>query len=139
MLHIKDIKPRYTQVLTTGDKYDEDMKSGGVIVAYKDSLKLYQKVIAVGNMVKDIEPGDTVMLDYSAYEVKRYDKNSIQNDLDNNKTIRLELPWVTMDDESGNPQSYLLMDDRDIKFKCSVEETNESIIVPDTPKLILNN
>lgn len=139
MLHIKDIKPRYTQVLTTGDKYDEDMKSGGVIVAYKDSLKLYQKVIAVGNMVKDIEPGDTVMLDYSAYEVKRYDKNSLQNDLDNNKTIRLELPWVTMDDESGNPQSYLLMDDRDIKFKCSVEETNESIIVPDTPKLILNN
>lgn len=139
MLHIKDIKPRYTQVLTTGDKYDEDVKSGGVIVAYKDSLKLYQKVIAVGNMVKDIEPGDTVMLDYSAYEVKRYDKNSIQNDLDNNKTIRLELPWVTMDDESGNPQSYLLMDDRDIKFKCSVEETNESIIIPDSPKLILNN
>ena len=139
MLHIKDIKPRYTQVLTTGDKYEEDMKSGGVIVAYKDSLKLYQKVIAVGNMVKDIEPGDTVMLDYSAYEVKRYDKNSLQNDLDNNKTIRLDLPWVTMDDEEGNPQSYLLMDDRDIKFKCSVEETNESIIVPDTPKLILNN
>ena len=139
MLHIKDIKPRYTQVLTTGDKYEEDMKSGGVIVAYKDSLKLYQKVIAVGNMVKDIEPGDTVMLDYSAYEVKRYDKNSLQNDLDNNKTIRLDLPWVTMDDEEGNPQSYLLMDDRDIKFKCSVEETNESIIVPDKPKLIINN
>lgn len=139
MLHIKDIKPRYTQVLTTGDKYEEDMKSGGVIVAYKDSLKLYQKVIAVGNMVKDIEPGDTVMLDYSAYEVKRYDKNSLQNDLDNNKTIRLDLPWVTMDDEEGNPQSYLLMDDRDIKFKCSVEETNENIIVPDKPKLILNN
>lgn len=139
MLHIKDIKPRYTQVLTTGDKYEEDMKSGGVIVAYKDSLKLYQKVIAVGNMVKDIEPGDTVMLDYSAYEVKRYDKNSLQNDLDNNKTIRLDLPWVTMDDEEGNPQSYLLMDDRDIKFKCSIEETNESIIVPDKPKLILNN
>ena len=120
MLHIKDIKPRYTQVLTTGDKYEEDMKSGGVIVAYKDSLKLYQKVIAVGNMVKDIEPGDTVMLDYSAYEVKRYDKNSLQNDLDNNKTIRLDLPWVTMDDEESNPQSYLLMDDRDIKCKCSV-------------------
>jgi pyruvate kinase len=139
MLHIKDIKPRYTQVLTTGDKYEEDMKSGGVIVAYKDSLKLYQKVIAVGNMVKDIEPGDTVMLDYSAYEVKRYDKNSIQNDLDNNKTIRLDLPWVTMDDEEGNPQSYLLMDDRDIKFKCSVEEINENIIVPDKPKLILDN
>ena len=139
MLHIKDIKPRYTQVLTTGDKYEEDMKSGGVIVAYKDSLKLYQKVIAVGNMVKDIEPGDTVMLDYSAYEVKRYDKNSLQNDLDNNETIRLDLPWVTMDDEGGNPQSYLLMDDRDIKFKCSVEETNESIIVPDKPKLILDN
>ena len=139
MLHIKDIKPRYTQVLTTGDKYEEDMKSGGVIVAYKDSLKLYQKVIAVGNMVKDIEPGDTVMLDYSAYEVKRYDKNSLQNDLDNNKTIRLDLPWVTMDDEEGNSQSYLLMDDRDIKFKCSVEETNENIIVPDKPKLILNN
>ena len=139
MLHIKDIKPRYTQVLTTGDKYEEDMKSGGVIVAYKDSLKLYQKVVAVGNMVKDIEPGDTVMLDYSAYEVKRYDKNSLQNDLDNNKTIRLDLPWVTMDDEESNPQSYLLMDDRDIKFKCSVEETNENIIVPDKPKLILNN
>lgn len=138
MLQITKVKPRHTTVLTTGDKYEEDLKMGGVIIANKGSLKPYQTVLAIGSMVRDIEVGDRVMVDYTAYEVKRYDKNSIQNDMDNNKTIRLELPWVTITDEKGENHDNLMLDERDIKFVFEGEEKNESIIVPDKPKLILN-
>lgn len=142
MLKIRNIKPLYTQIVTTGDKYEEDLKQGGVIIANKGSLKLYQKVVAVGPMVRDVKEGDLVMLDYSAYEVKRYDKNSIQNDMDNNKTIRLDLPWVTIEKEEGSPKDYLLLSDRDIRYVFEGEEVEDkqesSLILPEKKKFITN-
>lgn len=138
MLHIRKIKPRHTTIITTGNKYEEDMKSKGIIVANKGTIKLYQTVLEVGPFVKDIEVGDTVMIDFSAYEVKRYDKNSLQNDLDNNKVIRLDLPWITLEGEDGEPKDCLMLDDRDIKFVFEGEETNESIVIPEKPSLILS-
>ena len=141
MLKIKSIKPLYTQIVTTGNKYEDDLKQGGVIIANKGSLKLYQTVVAVGPMVRDVKEGDQVMLDYSAYEVKRYDKNSIQNDMDNNKTIRLDLPWVKIEKEEGNPQDYLLLSDRDIRYIFEGEEVEDeqgsSLILPEK-KLIIS-
>lgn len=141
MLKIKSIKPLYTQIVTTGNKYEDDLKQGGVIIANKGSLKLYQTVVAVGPMVRDVKEGDQVMLDYSAYEVKRYDKNSIQNDMDNNKTIRLDLPWVTIEKEEGNPQDYLLLSDRDIRYVFDgyevEDEQGSSLILPEK-KLIIS-
>lgn len=141
MLKIKSIKPLYTQIVTTGNKYEDDLKQGGVIIANKGSLKLYQTVVAVGPMVRDVKEGDQVMLDYSAYEVKRYDKNSIQNDMDNNKTIRLDLPWVKIEKEEGNPQDYLLLSDRDIRYVFDgyevEDEQGSSLILPEK-KLIIS-
>ena len=138
MLHIKSIKPLFTNIVTTGDKYEEDMKDNGIIVANKGDLKLYQKVLAIGSSVRDIQVGDTVMIDPKNYAVMKYDPNSIKNDMDMNKVIKWNLPWVVIDDKEGNPQDCLLLSDRDVKFVFEGEETNENIIILDKPNLILN-
>lgn len=138
MLHIKTIKPLFTSIVTTGEKYKEDMKDNGIIIANKGDLKLYQKVLAIGSSVRDIQVGDTVMIDPKNYAVMKYDPNSIKNDMDMNKVIKWNLPWIVIDDEQGNPQDCLLLNDRDIKFVFEGEETNDSIIIPDKPNLILN-
>lgn len=137
MLHIKKIKPLFTKVLTTGDKYEEDMLTKGIIVANKGDLKLYQKVLAIGTSVRDIQVGDTVMINPRNYAVMKYDPNSIKEDMDMNKRIKWNLPWVTIDDENGNPMECLLLNDRDIEFVFEGEEKNETIIVEDN-KILLN-
>ena len=96
MLHITKIKPLFNKVVTSGDKYEEDMIDGGVITANKGDMKLYQTVLAVGSVVRDIQVGDKVMINPMNYAVRRYDKNSIQNDLDNNKIIEFKFPWITI-------------------------------------------
>lgn len=137
MLHIKKIKPLFTKVLTTGDRYEDDMYTKGIIVANKGELKLYQKVLAIGTSVRDIKVGDTVMINPNNYAVMKYDPNSIKNDMDMNKRIKWNLPWVTIDDENGKPKECLLLNDRDIEFVFEGEEKNETIIVEDN-KILLN-
>ena len=137
MLHIKKIKPLFTKVLTTGDRYEDDMYTKGIIVANKGELKLYQKVLAVGTSVRDIKVGDTVMINPNNYAVMKYDPNSIKNDMDMNKRIKWNLPWVTIDDENGKPKECLLLNDRDIEFVFEGEEKSEAIIVEDN-KILLN-
>ena len=138
MLHITAIKPLFTGILTTGEKYEEDMRDNGIIVANKGDLKLYQIVIAVGPSVRDIKEGDKVMIDPSAYARRKYSKDSIQNDMNNNPVMEWHFPWVVVDDEKGNPQDCLLLNDRDIKFVFEGEEKKESLIMPNS-KIILES
>jgi hypothetical protein len=136
MLHIKEIKPLFTSIVTTGEKYSEDMRDNGLIVANKGDLKAYQKVIAVGSSVRDIKVGDTVMIDITHFAVMKYNPNSIKEDMDLNKVVKWNIPWVMIDDENGVPRDCLLISDRDVKFVFVGEEKNESIIMPDKPKII---
>lgn len=138
MLHIKKIKPLFTSIVTTGDKYEEDMYDNGLIVARKGDLKTYQKIIAVGSSVRDIKEGDQVMINVMNYAVRKYNKNSIQNDMDNNPVLEFKFNWITMDDEDGNSRECLLLNDRDVLFAFEGEEKNEHLIVPDKPKVIVN-
>lgn len=136
MLHITEIKPLFTSVLVTGDLYEEDVRENGIIMFKKGDLKLYQTVIAVGSSVRDIKAGDKIVFNPEAYIQRKYNPNSIQNDFDNNKVIKVNFPWVTVDDEKGNPQNWLLLNDRDIRFVFKGEEKKESIIIPHKPTLI---
>ena len=137
-LHIKKIKPLYSNILVTGDKYETDMVENGVITSAKGDLKLYQKVLAVGSMVRDVQVGDTIMFNPQRYAEKKYDPNSVKEDMGMNKIIKWNLPWVTMDDENGQPKDYLMLQDRDIQYVFEGEEVKETIIVPEKPKLIVN-
>ena len=139
MLKIRKVKPLFTGIVTTGEKYSEDMYEDGLIMARKGDLKTYQRVIAVGDTVRGIEVGDQVMINVINYEVKRYDKNSLQNDMDNNPVIRYAFNWLTIEDEHGNPQDCLLLNDRDILFVFEGEEVQGSkIVVPKKKDIILN-
>ena len=62
MLKIKSIKPMFDSLVTTMNKYEEDGYENGVIVKQAGVLKEYQKVIAVGPAVRNIEVGDMVMI-----------------------------------------------------------------------------
>lgn len=137
MLHIKKIKPLFTTIVTTGDKFEKDMVSNGIIVAKAGDMKLWQKVLAVGPSVRGIEVGDMVMINADHFAVKKYNKNSIQNDLDNNPVLTYHFNWVTIDEEDGTKEC-LLLEDRDVQYVFEGEEIEESLIVPGKPQLIIS-
>lgn len=140
MLRIKEITPVFTGILTTGDKFEKDVVVGGIIQQdqKEGDLKLYQKVLAIGSSVRDVKVGDMVMINPSAYIHRKYDKNSIQNDMDNNPKLSINIPTVMVDGEDGTPMECLLINDRDVQFVFKGEEVDESIIIPKKPGIIIN-
>lgn len=141
MLKIKKLKPLYTNVLTTGDRYEEDMWENGIIISKKGEVKLYQTVLAVGSTVRDINVGDKVVFSPASYVVMKYDPDSVKNDMDMNKVVKINLPWVTVDDEEGNPKDCLLLTDRDIQYVYEGEEVQGNkvqIITPEKPKVVVS-
>lgn len=137
MLHITKINPLFTNIVTTADKFDKDDVKNGVILASKGDMKVWQTVIAVGSMVRDINVGDKVMINIANYAVRRFSKDSIQNDMDNNPTLKYAFNWVTIDDENGNPKDCLLLTDRDILYTFEGEERDDSLIKPAKPSIIV--
>lgn len=141
MLHIKEIRPLYTSIVTTGNKYEEDAYEGAVLVAKKGDLKTYQTVIAVGSSVRDIKAGDQVMINVMNYAVKKYNKDSIQNDIDNNPTLNFRFNWIDLDDSDGNTKECLLLNDRDVLFAFEGEEVLSkapTLIMPKKKTIIAN-
>lgn len=137
MLHVTKIKPLFDHLLITADRFEKDMVYSGVILAKKGDLKLWQTVVAVGSVVRDIKVGDKVMINPNNFAVKKYNKNSVQNDLDNNPVLTYNFPFETVDDEKGNPKDYLYISDRDVKYVFEGTEKDDSLILPGKPKLII--
>ena len=139
MLKIKKFKPMFTSILVTGNKYTEDMYDDhGLIENKMGDLKTYQTVLEVGPSVRDIKAGDQVMINVMHYAVMQYDPNSVKNDMDMNKVIRWDLPWVTVDDENGKPQECLLLSSRDIMYVFEGEEKEEVLVMPKEKKFLIN-
>ena len=143
MLKIKKIKPMFTSMVVTGEKYAEDMYDNhGLIENNKGDLKTYQKVLEVGSSVRDIKVGDTVMINVMHFAVMQYDANSVKNDMGMNKVKEFRFNWVTVDDENGNPQDCLFIDQHDVLFAFEGEEVQgvkNPIIVPKDKKLIIES
>ena len=137
MLHVTKIKPLFDHLLITADRFEKDMVHSGVILAKKGDLKLWQTVVAVGSVVRDIKVGDKVMINPNNFAVKKYNKNSVQNDLDNNPVLTYNFPFETVDDEKGNPKDYLYISDRDVKYVFEGTEKDDSLILPGKTKLII--
>ena len=70
-MNIKKIKPLFTSVVTTMDKYTEaQLLAGSNIIdpsKTKQGVKEYQTVIAVGDSVRSIKEGDIVCINPSNY------------------------------------------------------------------------
>ena len=114
MLNIKKVKPMFTTIVTTMDKYEQDELIGGIIDNTKQqgTLKEYQRVIAIGNAVRDIKVGDLVSINPSRFAVKKHREGSLKDGIiTDNPIVAYNFDTINID---GN--TCLVLQDRDIEF-----------------------
>ena len=91
----------------------------------------------MGSTARDVKVGDKVMIIPEHFAVKKYNKNSVQNDLDNNPVLTYKFPFETMEDENGEPKDYLYISDNNIRYVFEGEEKDDSLILPAKKKVLL--
>ena len=134
MLNITKIKPLFNTVITTADKYEEDYRTGGIIDPTKSrgSLKEYQTVVAVGSMVRDIKPGDKVMIDPIRYAVMKHKDGSLKDGvITDNPVVGYNFKTVYI-----NEVQHLMLVDADIKYIFEGDELPDE---PDTMVQVIKN
>ena len=138
MIKIKKIKPMFTALVTTMNKYKEDTIVGGLINPSKGkgSLMEYQTVLSVGSSVKDIKVGDLVCINPSRFAIKKHKEGSLKDGvITDNPVITYNFDIVEMDG-----QQCLLLQDRDIDFIIEeyeeITDKSSNIIQPEEKKII---
>ena len=114
MLKIKKIRPMFTSLITTMNKYEQDEIISGLIDPLKreGSIKEYQTVLSVGSMVKDIKVGDLVCINPTRFAVKKHKEGTLKDGIvKDNPIIQYNFDVIEMDGEQ-----CLLLQDRDIDF-----------------------
>ncbi len=147
MLKLKKIKPIGCQVLVTENMYGwDDFDESGLIIHKRGDLKFYQEVIAVGDDVKFVKPGDIVAINFYKYCQFENDENSIKvNGV--NKIVSINLNEVEMVGENDESVTCVLIDQRDVQYimedfkEVTYEQKKHKLIevVPPKKKLILPN
>lgn len=140
MIKIKKIKPMFTALVTTMNKYKEDTIVGGLINPSKGkgSLMEYQTVLSIGSSVKDIKVGDLVCINPSRFAIKKHKEGSLKDGvITDNPVVTYNFDVVEMDG-----QQCLLLQDRDIDFIIEEWEdipdpASSSIIKPEEKKIII--
>lgn len=135
-LNIKKVRPMFNQVITTMDKYsDDEMKTGSIIDVSKvnNPIKEYQKVVAVGPMVKNIEVGDIVMINPKRYGKVRHKEGSLKDGvITDNPVVSYNFNVIEL-----NHTPFLLLLDQDIDF--IIEEYEEVEDSPQSDIIVPNN
>lgn len=139
MLVIKKIQPMYTKILTTMCKYEEDeMTAGGLIDSTKTqgTLKEYQTVVAVGNLVRNVKVGDLVCINPERYAVKKHEAGSLKDGvITDNPVIKYNFNIMELE---GVP--HLLLDENDVSFIITdyeeVKEQKSDLYVPKTSLIV---
>ena len=138
MLNIKSIRPVYTRLLTTAERYEEDQSNGVLLDANKleGRYKEYQKVVKVGNAVREAKEGELILIDPTRYVRRKYSSNSLREDMVDNPIIEVNIPTVTMDGID-----YFMIEEQDIAY--IIEDSEEvpdpkpnPIIMPKPKKVI---
>ena len=125
MIKVKKIKPLFTAIITTMEKYEEDVRTAsGLIDTTKQQggLKEYQTVLAIGDSVRAIKVGDLVCVNPTRFAVKKHQAGSLKDGIvTDNPVVTYNFDVVEMDGKQ-----CLLLQDRDIDFV--IEEYEE---IPD--------
>ena len=140
MIKVKDIRPVFTRLITTAERYTEDTFVDGtsLLDANKQAgrYKEFQKVVKTGSSVREVKVGDVVLIDPSRYMTRKFDDNSLRNDFVENPIVSINIPTVQMDGED-----YFMIDERDVVYVIEdyTEEpdTQNPIIMP-RQKIITN-
>lgn len=137
-LNIKKIKPMNNVLITTKDIYKDDIKTGSIVTKASGTMKEYQKVIAIGPMVRNISVGDIVMINPSRYAVRKYNEkpmeNSIKNDMELNPVVGYRFNTIMLDNVE-----HLVLYDQDISYviedyeEISDEDSNAKNIIGAKP------
>lgn len=119
MLKVKDIRPVYTRLITTANKYEETQMNGNLIDVNKmeGRYKEYQTVVRVGSAVREVKEGDIVLIDPSRYMKRKFSDNSLREDFVENPIVEINVPTVTMNDED-----YFMIEERDIAYVIADSE-----------------
>jgi hypothetical protein len=117
-------------LVATKENYTEkDVMQGGLISKAVGSLKEYQKVIAVGPMVRNVNVGDLVCINPKRYARHKHQAGSLKDGvITDNPVVAYEFNVIELDH-----QPYLLLTDQDIDFVIEEyeEEDPKTIIVPE--------
>lgn len=115
----------FNGLITTMDKYDNNIKIYGTNLtdaSKSGAVKEYQKVIAVGPMVRGINVGDTVFINPKRYAVMKHKEGSLKDGvITDNPVVGYKFDTIDIDGET-----YLYLQDNDIKFVAEVEEFEEN-------------
>lgn len=145
MLNVRKIKPIGSQVQVTEEvyAYDDYNAAGFIETGHKQGdLKSYQTVIAIGDDVKFVKPGDVVEINLYKYAKFKEDPNSVKAMADN-PIVEFRLNEVDMVDENGEFYPSFLIDQRDIRYvvldkdEVTYDKNDALIMVPDKKKLII--
>lgn len=122
-INIKKIKPLFNSIITTMDLEEENTFIPGTQILDTtkkiNGIKEYQKVIAVGDIVKSVKVGDLVCINPIRYAIKQHKEGTFKDGvITDNMTTSYKFNTITID---NNP--YLFLSDNDIKFV--VEEYEE--------------
>ena len=117
-------------LVTTKEVYKENKVINGVVTPTMGNLKEYQKVVAVGPVVRGINVGDLVSVNPRRYAVMKYKEGSLKDGIISENPVKhynfnvIELDHV----------QHLLLTDQDIDFVIEEfeEEKDEA-----TPKVIV--
>ena len=132
MLKISEIRPMSTRMVVTGDRFEEDMYNNGLIENKKGDLKTYQTVLEVGPMVRNVKPGDKVVINFMHYAILEHDPNSVKADMGMNKIKKYAFNWVELYD-GDEKKDCLYIDEQDVIFAFEgkeVQGTKSKIITP---------
>lgn len=128
MIVVKEIKPMFTNIVTTMNRYIETQYIPGTSIidtsSVKGGIKEYQKVVAVGSSVRDIKVGDIVLIDPTRYGVRKHQEGTLKDGvITDNPITTFNFNVVEM-----NGSQYLLLQDRDIQYVIAdYEATDEDI------------
>lgn len=124
-------------LVTTKEEYTEDdVKKGGLITKIIGSLKEYQKVVAIGPMVRGIQVGDLVCINPKRYAKYKHQPGSLKDGvITDNPVVAYNFNVIELDHVS-----HLLLTDQDIDFiieESEEEEVKENPIIVPERKIIV--
>lgn len=100
---------------------DNDLRRNGLVDVQKiqNPVKEYQRVVAVGPMVRDVQVGDLVMVNFIRYAKTKHQPNSLRADIEgDNPVVEYKLNVMEIDHVK-----HLLLTDQDVDFV--IEEFEE--------------
>ena len=124
------IRPMFNHVLVTCDRYDADQTSdSGLVISInkkKGDIKEIQKVVAVGNTVTAVKPGDYVQLNPTRYMMRT---DSIKDVGKSKAEYKFEFPVVQL-----KGKNYLFLFDSDIDYVVEEFEPDADTMLYVPPK-----